>query len=281
MLSPPYFDCDKSKMLKTGISEYHSLSQLCDRLIEPGGANISQTLLVLEQCLRNLDKVDREPLDPKDAQKLLSWLAATIKPTGDILNQENGEQIETLLSRSSIAFECMRHLQAHFLSQEQVNPDTLISIIAYTDAEDPWTLETTQRMAEEVLEYHQRQLISHDFIIKHVLMDFIRPLFSASQTPLVAPQGRGIIGQTVQKLYLRNQDASKKPWRLSEASAMTVVRWAIRNMDVSNLISVALALLTGIPRRACSVRTGICVSLRFSLCLMTLLLPSESGVYIF
>jgi hypothetical protein len=269
-------------MFKPGIPEHYSLSQLYDKLVEPGGANISQTLLVLEQCLQNPDKVDREPFDSKETQKLLSWLAVAIKPFGDILNQDNGKQIQNLVSRSSIAFECMLHLQAHFLSHEQVNPDTLLSIIAYTDAEDPWTLEATQRMAGQVLGYYQKQLNSHDFIIEHVLLGFIRPLFSDSQTPSVTSQGRKAISQTVQKLHhLPDLDASKKPWKFREVSAMTVLRWAIRNMDVSNLRLNTLILLTRFSRRACSIRTGICVYPHFSQFLMSLPPSSESGVYIF
>jgi len=266
-------------MFKPGIPEHYSLSQLYDKLVEPSGVNISQTLLVLEQCLQNPDKVDREPFDSKDAQKLLSWLAIAIKPFGDILNRDNSTQIQNLVSRSSTAFECMRHLQAHFLSHEQVNSDTLLSIIAYTDAEDPWTLESTQRMAEQVLGYHQTQLISHDFIIEHVLLGFIRSLFSDSQTSSVTSQGRKAINQTVH--HLPDLDASKKPWKFREVSAMTVLRWAIRNMDVSNLRLNTLTLLTRFSRRACSIRTGICVYLHFSHFLMSLPPSLELGVYIF
>jgi hypothetical protein len=259
----------------------YSLNQLCNKLVEPGGDDVSQTLLVLEQCLQNPDNVDREPFDFKDIQKLLSWLSVVIKPVGDILIQDNGKQTEDLVSKSGTALKCIQHLQAHFLSQEQINPDTLLSIIAYTDVEDPWTTEATQRTAEQVLGYRQKQLISYDFIIKHVLVGFIRPLFSGSQTPSVTPQGRKAVSQTVQKPHhLRDLDASKTPWKFREVSAMTVLRWTIRNMDVSNLRTNTLTLLTSFSRGACSIKTGICVYLHFSHFLTTLPPSSESGVYI-
>jgi hypothetical protein len=268
-------------MSRTILPDHYSFSQLYNKLVESGGDGVGQTLLVLELCLQNPDKVDRESFDFKDLQKLLSWLAVVIKPVGDILIRDDSKHTEDLVSTSKIAFKCIQHLQAHFLSQEQVNPDTFLSIIAYTDAEDPWTSEALQRAAEQVLSYHQKQLISHDFIIEHVLVGFIRPLFSDSQTPLVTSQGRKAISQTVQKPhYLRDQDSSKKPWKFTEVFAMTVLRWAIRNMDVSELRTNTLTLLTRFSRRACSIRTGICVYLHFSHFLMTLPPSSESGVYI-
>jgi hypothetical protein len=267
-------------MLKSGLPDHYSLNQLYNRLVEPRAAHVTQTLLVLEQCLQNLEEVDREPFDFEDARKLLSRLAVIIKPIGDILVQDNGKYIEDLVSASNTAFKCIQHLQAHFFSEEQVDPDTLLSIIAYTDAEDPWTQEATQKTAEQVLIYYHKQLISHEFIIEHVLMGFIRPLFSDSQTTSITSQGRKAISQTAQKpLHLRELDASKKPWKFREVSAMTALRWAIRNMDVSNLRAYAMTLLTRLSRRACSIRTGICVYLHSSHFSMTLPLSSESGVY--
>jgi hypothetical protein len=224
-------------MIKTAPPDHYSLDQLYNDLVEPGGDDISQILIVLEQCLLHSDRIDRGPGAPQYAQKLLNWLSTAIKPLGDILIQDNGNHIEDLVSISGPAFKCIQHIQARFLSQdEQVNPDALLSIIAYTDTEDPWTLESTQRTAEQVLSYHQKQLMSHDFIVEHVLVAFIRPLFSDSQTPSVTSQGRKAIDQTVQgPHYLRVMDASKKPWKFREVSAMTVLRWAIRSMDVSSI----------------------------------------------
>lgn len=145
--------------------------------------------------------------------------------------------LEHLTLTSGIAFRCMRYLQEHFISQgKQVDPDILLSIVAYTDAEDPWTQRTVQEAAEQVLSYHQKQLISHEFIIEHVLLGYIRPLFSDSQPTSVTSQGRKALTHMVQKpRHLRDLDASKKPWKFREVSAMAVLRWAIRNMDVSNL----------------------------------------------
>ena len=72
-------------------------------------------------------------------------------------------------------------------------------------------LEATQRAAEQVLGYHQKQLETHEFIVEHVLVGFIRPLFSDSQTTSVTSQGRKAISQTVQKPHhLHDLDAIQK-----------------------------------------------------------------------
>jgi len=159
--------------------------------------------------------------------------------------------LERLILTSSIALKCIRYLQAHFISQgEQVDLNVLLSIIAYTDAEDPWTTGTAQQMAERILSYHQKQLISHEFIIEHILVGSIRPLFSDSQPSSVTSQGRKAINQTIHKPHhLRDSGPFKKPWKFRAVSAMAVLRWAIRNMDVSNLEEIYRNLLTRFTRR--------------------------------
>jgi hypothetical protein len=200
-----------------------------------------QTLVILEQCLQRQDKIDREAVDTEYAQKHLIWLSEVIKPVGDILIQDNDSESHKLLERlslmSKIALKCIRHLQTHFIPQgDQVDSRVLLSILAYTDAEDPWTSGAVQEAAEEVLSYHQKQLISHEFIIEHVLIGFIRPLFSESQPASVTSQGRKAINHTIQRPdHLRDLDASKKPWKCREVSAMAVLRWGVRNMEVINL----------------------------------------------
>ncbi len=268
-------------MAEPALPDHYSLSQLYANIVERSGDGVSQTLDVLEQCLLYSGSTFREPGDSQYVQKLFKWVAVAIKPAGNILIQDNPKHIEDLISTSSTAFKCMRHLQARFLSQEPVDPDALLSIIAYTDVEDSWTPEATQREAERVLDYHKEQLKTHDFLVEHVLVGFIRPLFSNSRTTSVTSQGRKALSQTVQKPYnLRGQDESKKPWKFKEVSAMTVLRWAISNMDVGSLRSTKLSMLTRFSRRAYFRRTGICVSLLFSHFLTTLPLSSEFEVYI-
>jgi hypothetical protein len=225
-------------MVQTALPDHYSLGQLYTNLVEHSGNSACQTLGVLEQCLLHFDSAYREPGYSQDAQKLFSWAAIAIKPVGDILVHDDPKQIEDWVSMSSTAFKCMLHLQTHFLSQEQVDSNALLSIMAYTDVEDPWTLEATQEAAEQVLGYHQKQLKTHEFVVEHVLTGFIRPLFSGSQTTSVTSQGRKAITQAVQKPHhLHNLDESKKPWKFREVYAMAVLRWAIRNMDVRNLIA--------------------------------------------
>jgi hypothetical protein len=191
--------------------------------------------------LQHPERIDRGAEDSEYTHKLLSWLSVALKPIGDILIQENGSDSHKLLERliltSSVAFKCIRHLQAHSIPHgEQLDPNVLLSTIAYTDLEDPWTTETLREEAEQVLSCHKKQLTSNEFIVNHVLLGFIRPLFSESQPSSVTSQGRKAINQTVRKPdHLRDLDASKKPWKFREVSTMAVLRWSIQNMDVSIL----------------------------------------------
>jgi Tti2 family len=131
----------------------------------------------------------------------------------------------------------MQYLDTHvFLEKEEIEPSVLLGIIAYTDIQDPWTTEATKHAAEQLLARHRDQLLSHDFIIDHVLAGYIRPLFSGSKPATVTPQGRKAINPVPKVAnHPSDQDSANKPWKSQDVSSLTTFRWAILNMDVSNM----------------------------------------------
>jgi hypothetical protein len=116
-----------------------------------------------------------------------------------------------------------------------IDPTLLLSLLAYTDIEDPWASEATQKLALELLSMHQTQLLANRFIVDYVLIGFVRPLFSNSKPPAVTPQSRKALNP-MPKEYRSSgeQDPSNKPWKFRDVYTVTVFRWVVTNADVSS-----------------------------------------------
>lgn len=147
---------------------------------------------------------------------------------------------------SSIVLESMELLNEQFMTSEaETEPAVLLSLIAYTNPDDPWNSDVTQRCANQILGRHQEQLLAPAFIIDHVLRGYIKPLFSSSKPPTVTPQGRKVISTASVSTYAQNDlDRSRKPWKFQHVSAVTVLGWAIKEMNVGNCPWIRRLLFT-------------------------------------
>lgn len=137
---------------------------------------------------------------------------------------------------SETVFGIMGYLDIHFFTKGlEIDEDILLGWLAYTNVEDPWTSKVLRGLAEELLSRHQEQLLTPEFIINHVLMGFIRPLFSSTRTPAITPQGRKAINASSTTLNQQNDlDSSSKAWKSRDVHAMAVFEWAVGHMDVGS-----------------------------------------------
>jgi hypothetical protein len=133
-------------------------------------------------------------------------------------------------------FGIIEHLDTHFLTRgKRIDEDILLSWIAYTNVDDPWTSKALQEKAGELLNRHQEQLLTPDFIVDYVLTGFIRPLFSSSRAPVITSQGRKAISASSISLHpANNLDSSSKAWKSHGVHAVAVFEWAVGHMDVGN-----------------------------------------------
>lgn len=116
-----------------------------------------------------------------------------------------------------------------------VDPAFLLSVLAYSDAEDPWASEATQKSALKLLSIHQTQLLANIFIIDYVLIGFVRPLFSTSKPAAISLQGRKALNSISNDRSRFSEDPVSKPWKFRDIYAVTIFRWAVRNADVRHL----------------------------------------------
>lgn len=132
----------------------------------------------------------------------------------------------------------MQSQQSGSLSSTQppdLDPQILLSLLAFTNARDPWTIPSTLTSAKSLLSKHSGQLSSADFVIKFLIQSFIRPLFSKSKPSAITSTGRKAMETSAppKKIDFNELDQSSKPWKYDAVYAVTVFGWAAENVSVS------------------------------------------------
>ncbi|KAF8849142.1 hypothetical protein BDZ45DRAFT_604813 [Acephala macrosclerotiorum] len=107
-----------------------------------------------------------------------------------------------------------------------LDPNILISILAFTSARDPWTTPTAQKVAESLLSSNCIQAQSEKFIF-FVLHVFIRPLFSKSKPDAITSTGRKAMPTSAppKRYDVAASDRASKPWKYESPYSITVFSW--------------------------------------------------------
>lgn len=151
----------------------------------------------------------------------------------------------------------------------------LLSVIAFTNREDPWALSSCAELAQSFLSDYFQNTPSPQavkpipfsnlrsvrdagaerkpsektpkterarFITEDVLTDFLRPLFAKSRPATVTVSGRPAAFPEPPSRYGQGEGfgggeeiLNAKPWKYTRRYAVTVFGWAVENTDVSNL----------------------------------------------
>ncbi|KAI1178819.1 hypothetical protein F4777DRAFT_575765 [Nemania sp. FL0916] len=138
--------------------------------------------------------------------------------------------------------------------------NALISIIAFTHRDDPWTADSSPEFAWFFLsDYFSRpiregrdggggtgnksstttlQTELARFILEAVFPDFLRPLFAKSRPATVTASGRPAFFPTPPSRYGQGDGfessgniTASKPWKYDKQYAVTVFGWAVENSD--------------------------------------------------
>lgn len=118
---------------------------------------------------------------------------------------------------------------------EKEDPQILISIIAFTDASDPWTsLASARRAGDLVGMYPEQGLITSEFLADSLLRDLIRPLFSKSKPTAITSTGRKAMPTSApsRRFEAVDLDPKSKPWKYEAVYAVTVFSWAVSHAEV-------------------------------------------------
>lgn len=134
-------------------------------------------------------------------------------------------EISALTSEAGIA--CLYLLSS--LPSCTLDDSTVLKLVAFTDTQDPWTIEQAYGVAWKILLTHLSTERLQDFVLGPVLQDFLKPLFARSSSR-VTESGRPdrYYGTTDP----RNQQTKTASWKTSAPWAITTTRWAVERSCV-------------------------------------------------
>jgi hypothetical protein len=118
---------------------------------------------------------------------------------------------------------------------ENLDPQVLLSCIAFSSPHDPWTTAYSLSIAQDILSKYEHQSHTSAFIVDYVLQQFIRPLFSISKRPkAITASGRKAMSSSAppRKFDAADHDPVNLPWMYEVPYTITVFEWAVSNSTV-------------------------------------------------
>jgi hypothetical protein len=159
-------------------------------------------------------------------------------------NDSSAEPIpESMTKAQTVTRDIARHgltslswILDHDHSPSSVDPRILISLIGYTNEQDPWTTSSFITLSQSTLRRFKTQAESSDFIIKDIFTDYIRPLFlKTKKLESITTSGRKAMPSSAPsaRFNAANElDHKNMPWRYDLVYTVTVLGWAIENIAV-------------------------------------------------
>lgn len=223
-----------------------------------------ETLLILNSCLAQRSRLTDGIEDDEYTTKLSLWISESILPNGTLIPHDSGESLRVgptclrpganaladspptpyprpvLIARHKgiLGLNALQILNAPDESPRRnpTLPKVLLAIVAFTSTRDPWTTFLTSQYAYVLLDTFKTQSLNDEFLIKFVLSDFIRPLFSKSRPETVTVSGRRAMPSSapLRPHNFKEAEMAMKPWRYDYPYSITVFEWAVNNVSVSH-----------------------------------------------
>ncbi|TVY54403.1 hypothetical protein LCER1_G003877 [Lachnellula cervina] len=272
----------KSKILSKGIRsdevlaissqclpERYSLSQLYDGLElsneSQGTGDGLQNLLILDSCLRNPDRLERENGDDENIKKLSLWISTAILPDKSLNGQDaisdgilsfSSTSLASLADKSIASREKAISLTHHkaalglqsvdiLITQlssprpSTIDPKVIITLITFSSTMDPWTTPALLSLSTSILSLYTPQTHSQDLIL-NLLNTFIRPLFSHSKPSTITSSGRKAMPSSAP---LPKHDVAaertSKPWKYETVGKSYSQNWHLFPPPVLTLLDDA------------------------------------------
>lgn len=169
-------------------------------------------------------------------------ISAQIHSNADVFSEGISQsQISARANTRKVAtwgLKCLDLLHIKLMPYTIVEPEVLISIVAYTNPLDPWTDATTIASAKALLSHFSAQITSTKCIINDVFAEFIRPLFlKTKKLESITASGRKAMESSAPPARFeagKEIDHANQPWRYDAVYTITVLGWAVENIDVSH-----------------------------------------------
>lgn len=111
----------------------------------------------------------------------------------------------------------------------KLRDDELITIIAFTDAHQPWSSEAAAAEALKIADSQFAVRSRDSFVVDGILQNYLRPLFSKSRPATVTASGRKaeFSEEADPHQGLENETRKIKPWKYGDLRATSVFAWAV------------------------------------------------------
>ncbi|KAI9851857.1 MAG: hypothetical protein M1838_002573 [Thelocarpon superellum] len=139
---------------------------------------------------------------------------------------------------SRLGIEIIAILDSHLpLQQYDKQEDVVLSLAIYTSPSDPWTNSAAFQNATALLQKYHHAATEPAVLVEHILRDQMRPLFLHSATPAVTPAGRKAMTPMRRAHEDITSETVSKAWKHSRIYMLTVLRWALSNLNAKDIES--------------------------------------------
>lgn len=220
-------------------------------------------LIAILAGLKHKERLQREAGEQESALRLSDLVAAAIapctRPAGDHdagVDEEHEFEETARRSREVAVYglEILRICNDDYAVA--FSHETILTLISLTDTwaeerlrntpychfapqTDPWTTPEASERASLVLEKQlSRYFTTETLVVKVILQDYLRPLFSKSRPSAVTASGRKAEFQDEEdaRRGLRDEIVAK-PWKYADHRAIAVFRWAVHEANASCLFA--------------------------------------------
>ncbi|KAK7955930.1 uncharacterized protein PG986_005152 [Apiospora aurea] len=198
-----------------------------------------KSLRAIQACLDSKQDVSREETEDISSplSEISDYVGRIILPVVPMPKDDDNEE-EDPASAAQDQFLLKGELGLNILDTLTtrhpftLSPSALLSVVAYTNPQDPWTSDTSADIARNLLQSQfprdppaGKKLSKGDFITDTLLTQHLRPLFSKSRPSTVTASGRKAAFVEEQPSTVL-EDKSAKAWKYSHVYAVTVFEWA-------------------------------------------------------
>ncbi|CAG8979861.1 hypothetical protein HYALB_00002634 [Hymenoscyphus albidus] len=213
------------------LPDHYSLLQLCEELADDETENEEdklESLLILDSCLRNHDRLSRENDDETAIKQMSRWKAKDS-------SSSQKEALTLIRQKAQLGLNSLNILITQLPSSppKELPEPILLTLISYSSHSQytSWTSPPTAEISTSLLAQYKHQTHTPAFQITYILQTILRPLFSASKPETLTSTGRKAITSSAPARETGTEELqkSRKPWKYDGVYAICVFRWVVEN----------------------------------------------------
>ena len=112
----------------------------------------------------------------------------------------------------------------------RLDDSTLRSVVAYTDTQDPWTTVEAANIAQEILSSQLNEGHLKNFIVSHILQDYLRPIFAKLSTRVTPTGGPALSTYGAGDVHHKGLD--QPSWKKRGGQTISIFRWSVKMSNV-------------------------------------------------